>query len=260
MSPPLATGVPATASAGAGGAAGADDRGRGQQAIAPGPASAPRHAGIRFISLEGGEGSGKSTQARRLADWLRGAGHDVCLTREPGGSAGGDILREVLLGGHAAAMGPLAEACLLTSARRDHVDTVIEPALRKGRTVVCDRFADSTRIYQGYVGGLSMEIIDMLEAVATNGRLPDLTLVFDVSAPVAEARRQARLATKKDADDRFEREDADFHARVAEGFRWLCATYPDRCVRIDADGSVEVVFEDVQRARAAHGLTLGHTA
>lgn len=190
-----------------------------------------------FISFEGGEGSGKSTQAAILANHLRTQGHRIVATHEPGGSPAGAVLREVLLAGHAAGKGALAEACILTSARREHVDHVIAPALDAGKSVICDRYCDSTRIYQGYVGGVPMETIDELERVATNGVMPDCTLVFDVSPHVANARRQARLSTKDDADDRFERENADFHRKVAEGFRWLCDAYPGRCVKINADGS-----------------------
>lgn len=190
-----------------------------------------------FISFEGGEGSGKSTQAAILAKHLQAQGHSVIATHEPGGSPAGAVLREVLLAGHAAGQGALAEACILTSARREHVDLVIEPALDRGKTVVCDRYCDSTRIYQGYVGGVPMETIDRLERIATNGIMPDCTLVFDVTSDVANERRRARLAVKDDGDDRFEREDASFHAKVAEGFAWLCDAYPGRCVKIDADGS-----------------------
>ncbi|MBV6657704.1 MAG: dTMP kinase [Devosiaceae bacterium] len=200
-----------------------------------------------FISLEGGEGSGKSTQAKRLHGELESLGVPVVATREPGGSAGGNVLREVLLSGHAAPLGPLAEACVLTSARRDHVETVILPALRAGKTVICDRFADSTRVYQGYVGDIDMKVIDELEAVATQGRMPDITLVFEVSRSVADARRQARVTSKGDADDRFERESAAFHNKVADGFAWLTRTYPDRCHRIDADGSIDEVFAQVMQ-------------
>lgn len=190
-----------------------------------------------FISFEGGEGSGKSTQAAILADHLKAQGHNTLATHEPGGSPAGAVLREVLLAGHAAGKGALAEACILTSARREHVDHVIRPALDKGKTVVCDRYCDSTRIYQGYVSGVPMQTIDKLERVATDGVMPDCTLVFDVSSDVANARRQARLSIKDDGDDRFEREDDDFHAKVAEGFAWLCDAYPGRCVKIDANGS-----------------------
>lgn len=207
-----------------------------------------------FISFEGGEGSGKSTQAAILADHLSSHGHSVVATHEPGGSPAGAVLREVLLAGHAAGKGALAEACLLTSARRDHVDHVIKPALDAGKGVICDRYCDSTRIYQGYVGGVPMETIDKLERVATNGVMPDCTLVFNVSSDVANARRQARLSTKDDGDDRFERENADFHAKVAEGFAWLCNAYPGRCVKIDADGSEDEVANLVLAALQTRNL------
>lgn len=207
-----------------------------------------------FISFEGGEGSGKSTQAAVLAEHLQAQGHKIVATHEPGGSPAGAVLREVLLAGHAAGKGPLAEACLLTSARREHVDLVIGPALNKGKTVVCDRYCDSTRIYQGYVGGVPMETIDKLERVATNGVMPDCTLVFDVGPDVANARRQARLSTKDDGDDRFEREDGDFHAKVAKGFRWLCDAYPSRCIMIDANGSQDEVANLVLAALHTRNL------
>ena len=175
-------------------------------------------------------------------------------TREPGGSPGGKVLREVLLGGHAADKGPLAEACLLTSARREHVDLVIAPALKAGKVVVCDRFADSTRIYQGYVGGLPMETIDQLETVATNGVMPAVTIVIDVDRDVADRRRKARLSVKDDADDRFEKENEDFHKKVAEGFRWLCYQYPRRCVPIDGNGKPEKIAQKVRDTVRVFGL------
>jgi dTMP kinase len=220
--------------------------------MARGTAKPTQPEGGYFISFEGGEGSGKSTQAALLGEQLRSEGYDVLETREPGGSPGGRIVREVLLGGHAADKGPLAEACLLTSARREHVDHVIRPALAKDQIVICDRFADSTRIYQGYVGGLPMETIDRLEEVATDGLLPRTTYVLDVDARTAKERRQARLAEKGDADDRFEKEGQGFHDRVAEGFRWLCKTYPQRCVLIDGAGkpaNVAVMIRDSLRLR-----------
>lgn len=207
-----------------------------------------------FISFEGGEGSGKSTQAALLASHLSTHGHNVLATHEPGGSPAGAVLREVLLAGHAAGEGALAEACILTSARREHVDHVIRPALDTGKTVVCDRYCDSTRIYQGYVGGVPMATIDKLERVATDGVMPDCTLVFDVSSEVANARRQARLSVKDDGDDRFERENADFHAKVAEGFAWLCDAYPGRCVKIDANGSEAEVANLVLAALQTRNL------
>lgn len=207
-----------------------------------------------FISFEGGEGSGKSTQAALLAQRFNTSGDQALLTREPGGSKAGNILREVLLQGHGVDKGPLAEACLLTSARRDHVEQVIAPALEKGTSVICDRFADSTRIYQGFVGGLPMDTIDNLERVATNGLLPDVTFVILVDQAVANTRRQSRVSQKGDGDDRFERENAQFHANVARGFLWLCDAYPQRCVLIDGDGTQQNVSAAIDRALRARAL------
>lgn len=207
-----------------------------------------------FISFEGGEGSGKSTQAAILGETLRDEGYDVLETREPGGSPGGKVVREVLLGGHAAEKGPLAEACLLTSARREHVEMVIKPALANNQVVLCDRFADSTRVYQGFVGGLTAETIDQLEAVATDGLLPHVTFVLDVSAKTAQARRQARLSTKGDAEDRFEKEDQSFHDKVAEGFRQLCLSNVQRCMLIDGNGKPKTVALTIRDSLRLRGL------
>ena len=207
-----------------------------------------------FISFEGGEGSGKSTQAKRLAETLRAEGYDLVATHEPGGSPGGRILREVLLGGHAAAKGPLAEACLLTAARREHVDLVIRPALGDNRIVICDRYADSTRVYQGFVGGLDPDTIANLEKVATDGIMPELTIVLDVTAEAADARRRARLSEKGDADDRFEKEDAVFHEKVREGFRSLCKSEPGRCACIDGSGMPDAVARAIRDLVRQRGL------
>jgi dTMP kinase len=199
-----------------------------------------------FITFEGGEGSGKSTQSDLLAKTLRKEGYDVLETHEPGGSQGGKIVREVLLGGFAVDKGPLAEACLLTSARREHVDTVIRPALAAGKVVLCDRYADSTRVYQGYVGGLPADTIDRLESVATDGLLPRITFVLETDQMVANGRRIARLAQKGDANDRFEREDQSFHDKVAEGFRKLCQQQPGRCILTDGNAKPAVISQTIR--------------
>lgn len=207
-----------------------------------------------FLSFEGGEGSGKSTQAAMLHATLIGQGRAALLTREPGGTPAGNVVREILLGGHAAAMGPLAEACLLTSARRDHVEKVIAPTLSAGTMVICDRYADSTRVYQGFVGGLDSQTIASLEAVAVNGIYPDITFVLDVSPETANQRRLQRLAVKGDGDDRFERENSDFHARVAEGFRRLCQQETERCVLIDSGGNKETIAATILQALRARAI------
>ena len=207
-----------------------------------------------FISFEGGEGSGKSTQAALLGEQLRTEGYDVLETREPGGSPAGMIVREVLLGGHAADKGPLAEACLLTSARREHVDLVIRPALARNQIVICDRFADSTRVYQGYVGGLPTATIDRLEQVATDGLLPEVTYVLDVNTYVARDRRLQRLTTKGDGEDRFEKESHDFHDRVADGFRKLCKDNAGRCFLIDGNAKPRNVALTIRDSLRLRGL------
>ncbi|MEM6710922.1 MAG: dTMP kinase [Pseudomonadota bacterium] len=207
-----------------------------------------------FISFEGGEGSGKTTQAKILANRLRDDGYDVVKTHEPGGSPGGKILREVLLGGHAAEEGSLAEACLLNSSRREHVDLVIEPALKAGKTVVCDRYADSTRVYQGYVGGLDRDTVLGMEAIATKGLLPDVTVIIDIPMDIAETRRKTRLADKDDADDRFEKETREFHEKVREGFRTIAADEPKRCIIIDGSLDEKSVSVLIHQALMRRGL------
>jgi len=182
----------------------------------------------RFITLEGGEGAGKSTQARLLAEALRGAGHAVRLTREPGGAPGAEQLREVLLHGTEGFV-PEAETLLHFAARAEHLARTIRPALADGEWVVCDRFADSTMAYQGYGHGVDRGMIATLTAMMRIA--PDLTLMLDVSAPVAARRRAGRAG----AADRYEALDEAFHARVRAGFRAIAAADPARCARIDAD-------------------------
>ena len=188
----------------------------------------------RFITLEGGEGAGKSTQARLLAAALEAAGVPVVLTREPGGAPGAEAIRALLLGGTAALL-PGTETLLHFAARHEHVGRTIGPALAAGDWVVCDRFTDSTRAYQGFGLGVAAGTIAALDALV--GLVPDLTLVLDVP-PETAARR---LAGRGSAADRYERLDAAFHARVRAGFRTIAAEAPARCVLIDAAGPVEAV-------------------
>jgi dTMP kinase len=202
----------------------------------------------RFITLEGGEGAGKTTQARLLADTLVDLGLPVLRTREPGGAPGAEALRDLLLGG-AVEWSVAAETLLHFAARAEHVAKTIRPALAAGMWVVCDRFTDSTMAYQGYGQGADRTTIASL--VELLGIIPDVTLVLDVSEAVAVARRSQRGA---DAD-RYERLDALFHARVRQGFRDIAAAAPERCVLIAADGSVaEVQAAIMQALRARLGL------
>ncbi|MFG1478841.1 dTMP kinase [Xanthobacter sp. V4C-4] len=191
-----------------------------------------------FITLEGGEGTGKSTQARLLAAHLHARGLEVVETREPGGSPGAEAVRHVLLSGAAEPLGPGVEALLFAAARADHVETRIAPALARGQVVVCDRFIDSTRVYQGAVGRVEPELLRQLERVCVRTR-PDLTLVLDVPPQVGLARAAAR--GKGAVADRFEKEGPAYHAAVREAFLALAAADPDRCAVIDATPPADAV-------------------
>jgi dTMP kinase len=186
----------------------------------------------KFITFEGGEGTGKSTQAGLLANKLESLGLGVLLTREPGGSPGAEIIRHVLLSGAAKPLGADAEAMLFAAAREDHVRCTIEPALNAGKWVVCDRFADSTRVYQGALGQVDRRLIKGLERVSIGDLLPDLTLILDVPVDVALERLALRRGGA--APDRFEAENVEFHDKLREAFRALAAAEPERCVIIDA--------------------------
>ena len=200
----------------------------------------------RFITFEGGEGTGKSTHAALLTQRLRALGVGVVLTREPGGSPGAEVIRHVLLSGAAQALGPDAEAILFAAARLDHVSSTIEPALAHGRWVVCDRFTDSTRVYQGMVGGVDPKVIKGLERVAVGDLKPDLTFVLDVPAEVGLARAKKRRG--EHATDRFEGEELEYHEQLRDGFRLLAVSEPDRCVLIDASAMHAVVANRIWRA------------
>ncbi|HET9019556.1 MAG TPA: dTMP kinase [Acetobacteraceae bacterium] len=200
-----------------------------------------------FITLEGGEGAGKSTQARLLAERLRAAGRRVLATREPGGAPGAEKLRELLLSGEVAWSLP-AETLLHFAARAEHVARTIRPALAAGTWVVCDRFADSTMAYQGYAQGGDRAAITTLTGML--GLRPDLTLMLDLDVPES----LARLAARGTAADRYERLGEAFFARVRDAFRAIAAAEPQRCVIVPADAPAEVVAArlwDVVRERCA---------
>jgi dTMP kinase len=197
----------------------------------------------RFITLEGGEGAGKSTQARLLAEHLRACGLDCVVTREPGGSSGAEALREILLSGAAAPLGPAAEAVLFSAARIDHIRHTIRPALKAGAFVICDRFSDSTRAYQGALGNLDPRLITALEHVAVGDCRPDLTLVLDLPAEAGLARATARRGAE--GADRFEGEGLGFHQTLRQAFLAIAAGEPGRCAVIDASPGPEVVGEAV---------------
>ena len=198
-----------------------------------------------FITLEGGEGTGKSTQARRLAQWLRELGREVVETREPGGSPGAEAVRHVLLSGVAQPLGPAAEALLFAAARADHVDRLTRRAREAGGDVIGGRFIDSTRVYQGAVGAVAPDLLDALEDMAAGATRPNLTLILDVPPDIGLARAAAR--GKGAVADRFEKEGADYHAAVREAFLARAAAAPERCVVVDATADADAVADAVTR-------------
>lgn len=199
----------------------------------------------RFIAFEGGEGAGKSTQARLLADALRARGIDVVLTREPGGTPGAETIRGLLLGLEGEGWNPRAEALLFAAARSDHVERLIRPALSRGQWVICDRFLDSSRAYQGGGGGLSDEDILMLHRVGSGGLLPDLTLLMEVPPDVAAGRLAVR---DTGGSDRIGGREAAYHARVAAAFARFAEAEPARFARVDSGVSREVAHAAVMAA------------
>ena len=197
----------------------------------------------KFITFEGGEGAGKSTQAALLAKALSGANISVLLSREPGGSPGAEIIRHVLLSGAARRFGPDTEALLFAAARADHLDTVIKPALHSGQWVICDRFIDSTRVYQGLVGKVDLPFIRGLERLTVGTARPDLTFILDLPAETGLARAHARRGAA--GPDRFETEDLAYHQALNAGFRSIATEEKQRCVLIDAKRPPERVAAEI---------------
>ncbi len=200
----------------------------------------------RFITFEGGEGAGKSTQVMRLVRRLETGGVKAVATREPGGSPRAEEIRELILAGHAKPFGPLAEALLFYAARADHLAKVIRPALARGLWVVCDRFSDSTRAYQGAAGKLDAGTLATLERVVVEATRPDLTIVLDVPPLLGLKRAGRRRGT--DTVDRFEGEALAFHKALRRAFLAIAAAEPERCVVIDASREPDVIEADVWRA------------
>jgi dTMP kinase len=196
-----------------------------------------------FITFEGGEGSGKSTHAATLAQRLKSAGQEVVLTREPGGSTGAEIIRHILLSGIAKPLGAETEAILFAAARDDHVRNTILPALKAGRWVICDRFIDSTRVYQGVLGNVDQRLIRSLERVTVGQAFPELTFILDVPASIGLARAKSRRG--QETPDRFEAESLEFHEKLRQAYRTLAAEEPKRCVIMDGRAPRDVVADRI---------------
>ena len=198
----------------------------------------------RFITLEGGEGAGKSTQIAHLKSWLEQRGRTVLATREPGGSPGAEMVRKLLVEGPTDRWDGPTEALLHFAARRDHLRATVWPALKHGTWVVSDRFADSTRAYQGYGHGLDLGVIDRLYGLAVGDFRPDLTLIFDLPVEVG----LARAAARRGKETRYESLPRAFHDRVRMGFLEIARREPERCVVVDSNREAEHVTQDVVRA------------
>jgi dTMP kinase len=202
----------------------------------------------KFITFEGGEGTGKSTQTVLLADYLVSLGHEVVLTREPGGSDGAELIRSLLVSGDVARWLPISEALLLYAARADHWEKVIAPALKQGSWVICDRFADSTLAYQGYGHGVDHAFINRLYTDIIGSRQPDWTFVFDLDPEIGVQRALKRHTS----EDRFEHMDMTFHHRLRKGFLDIARQNPDRCHLIKADQSVEAIHQEIVQIITPH--------
>ncbi|MEO6946008.1 MAG: dTMP kinase [Nitrobacter sp.] len=207
----------------------------------------------RFITFEGGEGSGKSTQIKILAERLDAAKLRTIVTREPGGSPGAEIVRHLVLSGLGKLLGADAETLLFAAARDDHVHTVIKPALEQGIWVLCDRFADSTRAYQGRVGDVLPSVLNALERVTIGDLKADLTVILDVPVEVGMQRAAARRGSGP--PDRFESEDIVFHQKLRDAYREIAAGEPERCVLIDAAADADRVATRVWTAVRDRVLT-----
>jgi len=202
-----------------------------------------------FVTFEGGEGAGKSTQIARLAELLRARGHEVVVTREPGGSPGAEAIRHVLLSGAAEPFGPAMETILFAAARADHVRCVIRPALQRGAVVLCDRFIDSTRVYQGSSEPSAKALVAATEQVAVDGTMPDMTLILDIDPK--EGLRRAAARRGDAAVDRFEREDIEIHRHRRDAFLQIAAQEPGRCLVIDASADAVTVARIIGAAVTA---------
>lgn len=198
-----------------------------------------------FITFEGGDGSGKSTQIAKLADRLSRAGFEVLSTREPGGSPGAEAIRNVLLSGAAEPFGPSMEAILFAAARSDHVEQVIRPAINEGAIVLCDRFMDSSRVYQGVTSDTDENLMAALERITVNGVYPDLTIILDIDPEEGLFRAAERRGGE--VPDRFEKETIDVHQKRRQAFLDIAREDPDRCVVVNATASSQDISAEIER-------------
>ena len=203
-----------------------------------------------FITFEGGEGAGKTTQARKLKDFLETSGHDVVLTREPGGTPESEKIRDLLVQRDGGDWTPIAECALFFAARQMHIEQLIRPALKNGKFVICDRFTDSSRAYQGYGHGFSLEVIEAMDDLVTGKFEPDLTFVFDLPIEAGIGRSNGLNAASEGqikTEDRFERLNHDFHERMRQGFLAIAEKNPLRCHVIDATLDIDEIHQSVVR-------------
>lgn len=198
-----------------------------------------------FISFEGGEGSGKTTQIQLLKEYLEGKGHDVVLTREPGGTPEAEKIRSLLVEREGGEWSPMAECLLLFAARAMHARDLIEPALNAGKIVLTDRFTDSTRAYQGYAGGMDLGQIEQLKQLSIGTLEPDLTFILDIPAAAGLARSNTRQTAQNITEDRFEKKSLDFHEALRQGFLILARQNPTRCHVIDADNPIDAIATQI---------------
>ena len=207
-----------------------------------------------FITLEGIEGSGKTTQLDPMVAFLTQKSHDCIVTREPGGTRIGQQIRAILLDPHNKALDPLSELLLYAADRAQHIKTKIIPDLSAGKTVICDRFFDATTVYQGYGRGLDISIINMLHQIVLDGLKPDLTILFDlpVETGLSRAWKQINDGSRSDLETRFEKEALAFHQKIRDGYLELAKREPDRFRIIDAGGSKETVKEAVTNTLSLH--------
>ena len=208
-----------------------------------------------FITLEGGEGTGKSTQIKLLADSLLRNNREVVITREPGGTPEAESIRNLLVHRDGGRWTPVAETLLFFAARQMHIENLIKPSLTQGKIVISDRFTDSTRAYQSYGHGLEPDLIESLVQLSIGGFEPDLTFILDLDVSLGLARAGQRLSQSETGEDRFEQMDQAFHERLRQGFLDIARRYPDRCVVMDANRTIEAVAADISRIaqeRIAH--------